>query len=471
MEQVPVALIDIAVDSWTIHDVEKWLALQNFSPDLRELLKSHEIDGYSLLRITEHDLRTAPLSLTKLGVIKRLAGAIAALKSTTIAKVDITKPGLPVKEENSNGNGNQTGRGVCHVFSSDGGDGASSSSSDTEEHRRLPPLKPEIGRAVIALGYFLVATVWTAFVMVIVHDRVPDMEKYPPLPDFVLDNVPLIPWAFDLCEVAGFILALTWVTVLLFHKYRFILIRRYFVLMGSIFILRSICMLITSMSVPGRHLKCAGKNFGDSGLRLRQALVIARGFGMSIQGVRTCGDYMFSGHTVVITVLNHFITEYTPKRYRMVHIASWVLNLFGMFFILAAHEHYSIDVFIAFYISSRLFLYYHTLANTDILRRFPRRANLYFPLYSFFEADVYRVVPNEYQSFFSTKWPFPYVNGISFEAVLNRTESIWNCFQIDASWLNLTGGDDVHIGLEASTLKTHGNLTWNYGDHRDGVSA
>ncbi|OWA55691.1 hypothetical protein BV898_20079, partial [Hypsibius exemplaris] len=96
--------------------------------------------------------------------------AIAALKSTTIAKVDITKPGLPVKEENSNGNGNQTGSGVCHVFSSDGGDGASSSSSDTEEveqksvdsppsvlkyppqHRRLPPLKPEIGRAVIALG-------------------------------------------------------------------------------------------------------------------------------------------------------------------------------------------------------------------------------------------------------------------------------------------------------------------------------
>lgn len=51
------------------------------------------------------------------------------------------------------------------------------------------------------------------------------------------------------------------------------------------------------------------QSFGNTEAKLQQALVIARGLGMSIQGVRTCGDYMFSGHTVVITVLNHFITE------------------------------------------------------------------------------------------------------------------------------------------------------------------
>ena len=69
--------------------------------------------------------------------------------------------------------------------------------------------------------YFLLVTVATSFVMVIVHDRVPDMEKYPPLPDFFLDNIPLIPWAFDLCEVAGFLLAVFWTFVLVFHKHRF----------------------------------------------------------------------------------------------------------------------------------------------------------------------------------------------------------------------------------------------------------
>lgn len=43
--------------------------------------------------------------------------------------------------------------------------------------------------------------------------------------------------------------------------------------------------------------------------RLYNAYLIWKGAGMSIQGVRTCGDYMFSGHTVALTMLNFFVTE------------------------------------------------------------------------------------------------------------------------------------------------------------------
>lgn len=68
-------------------------------------------------------------------------------------------------------------------------------------------------------------------------------------------------------------------------------------------------MMITSLSVPGSHLECAPRPYGDIWAKLEKALEIWRGFGMSVRGVRTCGDYMFSGHTVTLTMLNFFITE------------------------------------------------------------------------------------------------------------------------------------------------------------------
>lgn len=106
------------------------------------------------------------------------------------------------------------------------------------------------------MGYLFTVTWITAFVMVIVHDRVPDMKKYPPLPDIFLDNVPYIPWAFHMCELTGTVLCFVWLTVLVFHKHRFILLRRFFSLSGTVFLLRCITMIITSLSVPGIHLEC-----------------------------------------------------------------------------------------------------------------------------------------------------------------------------------------------------------------------
>lgn len=51
------------------------------------------------------------------------------------------------------------------------------------------------------------------------------------------------------------------------------------------------------------------QTYGDTLGKIQRALAIWSGFGMTLTGVQTCGDYMFSGHTVVITMLNFFVTE------------------------------------------------------------------------------------------------------------------------------------------------------------------
>lgn len=89
----------------------------------------------------------------------------------------------------------------------------------------------------------------------------------------------------------------------------------------------------------------------------------------------------------------------TPRNLYFLHTTTWLLNMFGIFFILAAHEHYSIDVFIAFYISSRLFLYYHTLSNNQaLMSNDSTRTRIWFPLFSYFESSVNGIIPNEYDN-------------------------------------------------------------------------
>lgn len=68
-------------------------------------------------------------------------------------------------------------------------------------------------------------------------------------------------------------------------------------------------MLITSLSVPGIHIQCSAAKYGTINNLLVRAWEILSGAGLSIQGVRTCGDYMFSGHTVWLSLLTHFICE------------------------------------------------------------------------------------------------------------------------------------------------------------------
>ncbi|XP_046844895.1 sphingomyelin synthase-related protein 1-like [Xenia sp. Carnegie-2017] len=380
------------VASWDVEDVERWLVENGFSRYVDLLCKEHKIDGMCLLNLTERDLREAPMQIKVLGDVKRLWLSIVELRKTFQ---------LSIKGASS-----QFRFNTYSKRTEDLSDGRIFSDSDSEPESseiivRLSRIG-DFGRSVSAIVYCVVVLIITALTMTIVHDQVPDMNRYPPLPDIFLDNIPLIPWAFYMCEICATLMGFIACLIIFFHKHRLIVIRRVCAISGTVFLLRCVTMFVTSLSVPGVHLECTGKIYGSWEMRLRRAFTIFFGGGLALNGVRSCGDYMYSGHTCAITLLNFFVSEYTPRRWTFLHTFCWILNVFGIFFILAAHEHYSIDVFIAFYISSRIFLYYHALANAQTMdSREKFRTRFWFPLFWFFESNCKfkGPVPNEYE------WP------------------------------------------------------------------
>ncbi|KAL7733168.1 hypothetical protein ACLKA6_004685 [Drosophila palustris] len=461
----------LQVEHWQIEQVEQWIdGKEHFTRSLCDCLRSECIDGQVLLTLTEDDVRDLRYKLgykLTFGELKRFWITVSHLQqrwkheqreklqllnSSCINEVADVPVVAAIAGQMTKASCAMPELKPCPAPSSCQDCPGYNCSTFRGTDRRL--VAPEYFKTAISLGYSFVVTWITSFVMVIVHERVPDMKRYPPLPDIFLDNVPHIPWAFNMCEITGSLLFTIWLIVLIFHKYRMVLLRRFFALAGTVFLLRCVTMLITSLSVPGTHLQCSQKDFaiddpnvdvlGALVIRMTRAYRIWSGLGMSIQGVRTCGDYMFSGHTVALTLLNFFITEYTPRNLYFLHTMTWLLNMFGIFFILAAHEHYSIDVFVAFYITSRLFLYYHTLANNRALMQGDStRTRVWFPMFSYFENHVDGMIPNDFDT------PGSLVTSIFHQLGWIKDQIVWVAHNISlhkaAKSLHLAGSSDSDV--------------------------
>ncbi|KAF5901739.1 sphingomyelin synthase-related protein 1, partial [Clarias magur] len=306
------------VESWSIKKVALWLREQGFSEYVELLCVKHRVDGAALLCLTEHDLRSPPLQLPRLGDIKRLALALRRLQrrhtrphaspgdsgTSSLFLLHTSGSKCCSWDDSTDQNGSPS-NGIGMAVWAEHRRGYSNGKCEKDDGR----LDPEGWKTAVSSVYVMLVFGITSFVMVLVHERVPDMRTYPPLPDIFLDSVPRIPWAFAMAEACALILCHILLLILLLHKHRSILFRRFCSLTGTVFLLRCVTMFVTSLSVPGHHLQCSGKMYGDIWSKLLRSLEIWSGFGMSLTGVHTCGDYMFSGHTVILTMLNFFVTE------------------------------------------------------------------------------------------------------------------------------------------------------------------
>lgn len=156
-------------------------------------------------------------------------------------------------------------------------------------------------------------------------------------------------------------------------------------------------MYVTVLPVSSTTYYCSPKSNSTAVLIIaKRAFQLMSGFGLSINGKHTyCGDYIYSGHTVMLVLgylviseckyktdnekklrLLQFVFEAnrfksleidSPRRINCVQWISWLVAMVGVFMVLYAHGHYTIDILIAYYITTRLFWTYHTLTNNAFL--------------------------------------------------------------------------------------------------------
>ncbi|XP_061664210.1 phosphatidylcholine:ceramide cholinephosphotransferase 2-like isoform X2 [Syngnathoides biaculeatus] len=160
---------------------------------------------------------------------------------------------------------------------------------------------------------------------------------------------------------------------------------------------RCVTMYVTTLPVPGKHMVCAPKLYDDSAGKIWRIVRLISGGGLSLTGSHMmCGDFLYSGHTVMLTLSYLFIKEYSPRWMCWYQWICWLLSASGVLCILVAHEHYSIDVLVGYFVTTRLFWWYHTMANTHALRRAPNNflsRTWWNPVFNFLERNVQTTVP------------------------------------------------------------------------------
>uniref|UniRef100_A0ABM0MBX7 Sphingomyelin synthase-related 1-like n=1 Tax=Saccoglossus kowalevskii TaxID=10224 RepID=A0ABM0MBX7_SACKO len=130
---------------------------------------------------------------------------------------------------------------------------------DVRDDYKPTVIEPEKLKALWSFGYLCLGTYILTIVLTMVHDRMPDSKTHPPLPDIILDNVPRTPWAEDIAEGLITAMGLLLGIVIIFHKHRYIVLRRFFCTTATLYLLRCITIFVTALPETGQNIDCSAK--------------------------------------------------------------------------------------------------------------------------------------------------------------------------------------------------------------------
>lgn len=180
-----------------------------------------------------------------------------------------------------------------------------------------------------------------------------------PLPDLIFAYVDEQQWALRVGDTMVSICIWSSIITIVFHGHRWIILRRGLFIGAVLYLCRSLSMFSTQLP-PGYtdNSKSCRNQVNRSTWSLimdrfvEQALRI--GFQQSYDGY-LCGDLLFSGHTLAMTLGASIVHYYTPRRLRPIRYFIWVCALVGMICMIICRTHYTVDVLFGYWMTIGFF--------------------------------------------------------------------------------------------------------------------
>lgn len=266
----------------------------------------------------------------------------------------------------------------------------------------------EYHKTVLALCLMILSTMFNGIVAALVTDLVPRT----PMPDILFKIFPEQAWAWQVSDTITMTLSFVHIVFGMLHKHRWIITRRFCFISSQLYLLRGVCMAVTWVAVPGVYHATRCVPLAKPELYWETIIVRITRFMLSLGlsaeadgNHHLCGDLIFSGHTLIVVLSWYSLDIHLPhKRCRFLRILAGLAALFAMAMIVLCRMHYTVDVVLAFAITTSYFIIYHTIVLNQTDNQWRSYTILVFwilPIMEYFEKNVPRAkLPRELE------WPF-----------------------------------------------------------------
>ncbi|VDK78000.1 unnamed protein product [Onchocerca ochengi] len=163
--------------------------------------------------------------------------------------------------------------------------------------------------------------------------------------------------------------------------------------------------LFPEVPVPSKKTYCAPKSNGNLNIIISRILRTFWSAGIEqLRPRELCGDLIISGHTISLFMAALVLKQYCPKKFYYVAELSYRATFIAIPCILLARKHYTIDVVLAYCLTTRIFWTYHSLSYSYHQGNFdqiPLKQSIWASMVPYLEADA--PPPQHFENLW--KWP------------------------------------------------------------------